>query len=171
MEKRNQKISEFRQMVVGSVIICITASVIGLLFNMVNPNRIPLDYKKIADPTATVSDDNGFCEPVPTFSEDAFDLLNAGEVTYFIDTREKDEFATGHIKGALNIPSEKAYPVYQSLKFKLPKDGVYIFYCDEGCDSSMEVAYFFCQNGFTDGNIRVLDDGFEYWKEEGYPVE
>lgn len=157
-------------MVVGAVIICITASVIGLLFNMANPKGIPLDYKKIADPGSSTNNDS-FCEPVPLFPEDAFEIFDAGDVTFFIDTREEDEFATGHIKGALNIPAEKAYPVFQSLKAKLPKDGIYIFYCDEGCDSSMEVAYFFCQNGFTDGNILVFEDGYNYWKEEGYPVE
>ncbi len=157
-------------MFVGAVLICITASVAGLIFNTINPKGIPLDYKKIADPGSS-TDDSSFCEPFPIFPEDAFELFDAGTVTFFIDTRDKDDFATGHIKDALNIPLDDAYPIYQSLKSKLPKDGIYIFYCDEGCDSSMEVAYFFCHNGYTDGNILVFDDGYNYWKEADYPVE
>lgn len=176
MNKKDRYINEFLKIIVGAVLIGIVASVVGLIFNVYNPKGIPLDYRKISAEDTPTSENspneiNANCEPIPAYPEDIFHLYDDGEIIFFIDTRDKEEYEAGHIKDALNIPLDELYPAYQAFQSMMPRDGKYVFYCNDGCDSSMEVADFFCKKGYLDGNICVLDDGYNVWVEAGYPVE
>jgi rhodanese-related sulfurtransferase len=168
MQNQPQSRHNFTRTFFSAVAIGIISSAIGLLFNTVNPNGIPLEHKKIVKPAEEKSEVN--CEPLPIYIEEAFLYFNS-EDAIFIDSRQPEEFAAGHIKGAMNIPVDKAFPAYNRHKDKFPLDRKIVFYCDEGCDSAMELAFFFCHQGFTDGNILVYEDGFSSWRDSGYPVE
>jgi rhodanese-related sulfurtransferase len=52
-----------------------------------------------------------------------------------IDVREPDEFASGHVKGALNIPPSKLMSGAKKLK-DIPKDAPIIVYCRTGSRSN-----------------------------------
>jgi len=54
--------------------------------------------------------------------------LAAGTVV--IDVRTADEFAAGHLDGAINIDVEA--PTFDELASQLPADGVYVLYCRSG---------------------------------------
>jgi rhodanese-related sulfurtransferase len=173
MQKQQQKKQNFICTLFSAVVIGIVSTVIGLLFNTVNPNGIPLDYTKIAklkDVKSEVKSSEVNCEPLPIYIEEVFLYFTNGNAI-FVDSRQPDEFAAGHIKGAINIPVDEAFPAYNRHKDKFPPDSKIIFYCDAGCDSAMELAFFFCNQGFTDGNILVYEDGFAAWKDSGYPFE
>jgi len=51
-------------------------------------------------------------------------MLERGEAV-MVDVRGKDEFATGHIKGALSLPRNEL----AARASELPKDKLLVFYC------------------------------------------
>ena len=89
--------------------------------------------------------------------------VKAGNVVV-LDVRPEDEFALGHVPGALNIP-------VQDLKRRLaelPKDQEIVAYCRGAyCVFSFEAVAFLRKRGFT---ARRLEDGFPEWRSSGLPV-
>lgn len=57
-------------------------------------------------------------------------------VRIIIDVREPFEFATGHVKGALNIPPSKLMAGAKKLE-GVPKDTEIILYCRSGSRSGV----------------------------------
>ena len=53
----------------------------------------------------------------------------------FIDVREPFEFATGHVKGAINLPPSKLTAGAKKLK-EIPKDTELVLYCRSGSRSN-----------------------------------
>ncbi len=62
---------------------------------------------------------------------------------WVIDVRSREDFAEVHVEGARNIPYEEL-SIYQKY---LPKDKLYILYCDRG-SSSLMAAKELSRNGF-----------------------
>lgn len=56
----------------------------------------------------------------------------------FIDVREPFEFATGHVKGAINIPPAKLMAGSKKLK-DIPKDTELVLYCRSGSRSNASI--------------------------------
>lgn len=93
---------------------------------------------------------------------EAVDLIDGRTV---IDVRRPDEFATGHVSGALNINVEDA--AFDSQIAELDKGGSYLLYCRSGRRSAV-AADRMAQAGFTD----VVDaGGFQALADAGAPVE
>ena len=70
-----------------------------------------------------------------------------------------------HIATAISFP----YTSMSQLKqFPFPKDKLIVTYC--GCPHHLSglSAMLLIQNGYQ--HIRVLDEGFNVWKQQGYPV-
>lgn len=65
----------------------------------------------------------------------------------FIDVREPFEFATGHVKGALNIPPAALMAGAAKLK-NVPKDTELVLYCRSGSRSNASMN-FLRQMGYT----------------------
>jgi rhodanese-related sulfurtransferase len=90
--------------------------------------------------------------------------LRDGLVTV-LDVRPEDEFALGHISGAVNIPLGK-------LKHRLgelPADREVIAYCrGPYCVLSFEAVAALRAKGYL---VRRLEDGYPEWKAAGLPVE
>jgi phage shock protein E len=57
--------------------------------------------------------------------------------TVIIDVRTADEFASGHLDGALNLDVQSA--AFDQLVAELPRDGVYVVYCRSGNRSAAAV--------------------------------
>jgi rhodanese-related sulfurtransferase len=88
----------------------------------------------------------------------------AGLVTV-LDVRPGEEYALGHIPGALNVPSSR---IEQHLA-DLPKDQEVIAYCrGEYCALAFEAVAALRKNGFE---ARRLEEGYPEWKAAGLPVE
>lgn len=64
-------------------------------------------------------------------------LIESGEDIYLIDTRTASEYASGHLEGAVNIPSNKL-----SAKIsQIPTDRKVILYCESGTRSVSSATY------------------------------
>ncbi len=68
-----------------------------------------------------------------TISIREFNTYRKRPDTWVIDLRSKEEFEEVHVEGARNIPYEKL-EVYKKY---LPRDKMYILYCDRGASSLM----------------------------------
>ena len=87
-------------------------------------------------------------------------------VTYLVDVRSEGEYEAGHIPGSLNIPGGQA--VQRADDFVAVKNSRIIFISDQSARAVM-AAYWYRQMGFPD--VKVLQGGFEAWREGGGAVE
>ncbi|MGH6809578.1 MAG: ArsR/SmtB family transcription factor [Ensifer adhaerens] len=90
--------------------------------------------------------------------------MREGGVT-LLDVRPQDEFASGHLPGAINIPIEE---LEQRLA-ELPAGGEIVAYCrGPYCALSYDAVTVLQDKGFA---VRRLDSGFPDWKAAGLAVE
>ena len=96
--------------------------------------------------------------------EELLDRLRCGTVT-LIDVRPEDEFAHGHLPGALNIPLGQL----ELRLAELPPDREVVAYCrGPWCVLSFEAVALLRRRGHL---ARRLEDGFPEWKVAGLPIE
>jgi|SRR5208282_5017983 len=83
-----------------------------------------------------------------------------------VDTRSPESYAKGHLPGAINLWHRTIDAVTAA---QLPKDKVLVTYCTGvGCNASTKGAAKLTELGFR---VKEMTGGFEWWKQEGYPVE
>ena len=82
-----------------------------------------------------------------------------------VDVRTSEEFAEGHIEGAINIPVE--YPDYIDQVSQLDPNGTYAVYCRSGNRSQPAVAGM-ASVGIN--GIYELESGTVGWAAEGQPL-
>jgi len=101
-------------------------------------------------------------EPLP--ASELLDRARHGLVTV-VDVRPPEEYAQGHISGALNIPLDKL-----KLRLKeLPRDREIVAYCrGPWCVLSYEAVARLRKAGIE---ARRLEDGLPEWRQAGLPVE
>lgn len=103
-------------------------------------------------------------EMEPVSREALIERLHDGVVT-LLDVRPEDEFALGHLPGAINVP---LVALEQRLA-ELPQDKEVIAYCrGPYCVLSFEAVATLRSRGFR---VRRLVDGFPEWKAAGLPIE
>jgi hydroxyacylglutathione hydrolase len=81
-----------------------------------------------------------------------------------LDVRTVEEYAEGHIKGALLIPVQEL----QQRISEVPKDKQVYVYCRSGV-RSVRASNMLVKAGYT--RIENVQGGFMAWKDAGYPVE
>jgi rhodanese-related sulfurtransferase/DNA-binding transcriptional ArsR family regulator len=100
----------------------------------------------------------------PVTRRELADRMRDGLVTV-IDVRPADEFAMGHVPGAINVPLAE-------LDARLPELNAgreVVAYCrGPWCVLSFEAVAALRSKGF---NARRLEDGLPEWREAGLPVE
>lgn len=100
----------------------------------------------------------------PVSRQELMIAMRDGGVT-LLDVRPDEEFALGHLPGAVNIPLEEL----EKRLSELPKDTEIIAYCRGAyCVLSFEAVAALRSKGFR---IRRLQDGFPEWKAAGLAVE
>jgi rhodanese-related sulfurtransferase/DNA-binding transcriptional ArsR family regulator len=100
-------------------------------------------------------------EPVP--AEDLLERVRDGLVTV-LDVRPPEEYAQGHVAGALNVPLDR---LQERLK-DLPPDREVVAYCrGPWCVLSFEAVARLREAGF---DARRLQDGLPEWRRAGFPV-
>lgn len=101
-------------------------------------------------------------EPVP--AREVLERLRRGLVTV-LDVRPAEEYAAGHLPGAINVPVEKL----ESFLSRLPKRKEVVAYCrGPYCLMSFDAVDKLRQRGFK---AKRLEDGFPEWRAAGLPVE
>jgi rhodanese-related sulfurtransferase/DNA-binding transcriptional ArsR family regulator len=100
----------------------------------------------------------------PVSREALLERLDDGSVL-LLDVRPEDEFALGHLPGALNIPLSDL----ERRLAELPKDAQIVAYCrGPYCVLSFEAVAALRAKGY---DVRRLEDGFPEWKAAGLPLD
>ena len=98
------------------------------------------------------------------FSKHHFDSGSA----IFIDARDPEEYKSGHIKDAINIPYDY-YEDYEDVIDVLDDEVVYIIYCSgDECSLSIDLADYLYNDKFFE-KILIFEGGWPEWKDAGYP--
>ena len=120
--------------------------------NIAEIGRVVADYFRARDALEPVSRD------------DLLSRLHDDLVTV-LDVRPEDEFALGHLPGALNIPLAEL----ERRLGELPANREVIAYCrGPYCVLSFEAVAALRARGYR---VRRLEDGYPEWKAAGLPVE
>lgn len=85
--------------------------------------------------------------------------------TQIVDVRDAEEFAAGHIDGAVNIDVNSADFVNKSNAVLKKSEPVYV-YCRSG-KRSLKAAELLSKEGYR---IVNLDNGIIGWEKDGFPV-
>ena len=96
---------------------------------------------------------------------DANALLGKSGVV-FIDVREADEFKSGHVPGALNIP--RGLLEFQIEQQVPDKNTTIVVYCRSGSRSALASATLM-RMGYN--SVLNVDGGWKAWLDAGYPAE
>lgn len=112
-----------------------------------------------------VADSNGARDRLDAVTRDELvGRLRDGDVTV-LDVRPPEEFAQGHLPGAINIPGSEL----ERRLAELPRDRQIVAYCrGPYCVLSADAVAALRANGY---DARRLDDGFPAWKAAGLAVE
>ena len=117
------------------------------------------EVDRLVDSYLTVQDN---LEPVPR--AELLKRARAGLVTV-LDVRPPEEYAAGHVPGAVNVPLAR---LEKHLK-QLPKDREVVAYCrGPYCVLAYEAVAKLRKKGFR---ARRLQDGFPEWRVAGLPIE
>lgn len=101
-------------------------------------------------------------EPVP--AQELLERVKKGLVTV-LDVRPEDEYAAGHLPGAVNVPLDRL----ERALARLPKRREIVAYCrGPYCLMSFEAVARLRKRGFR---ARRLENGFPEWRAAGLPVE
>ena len=100
----------------------------------------------------------------PVLASELLERASNGLVTV-LDVRPPEEFAAGHVQGAVNIPIQQL----EKRLAELPKRKEVIAYCrGPYCLMSFEAVERLRKHGLR---ARRLEDGFPEWKAAGLPIE
>jgi len=155
--------TDYAGILLRAVIIVVFASLVGLAVNLFSPKGIPWIYAVPLEVTVAGV-------KIPFIDEKkARELYDDGE-TVFLDTREEENYADGHIKGAHSLPAhekEERFPAIQPL---LTEEARIILYCSgPDCEMAETVAQLLVPLGYK--NLMIMNRGFPAWKNAGYPVQ
>ena len=90
-------------------------------------------------------------------------MMKAGEVN-IVDVRAAEDYAEGHIPGAINLPKDR----WSTLN-GLRKDKINVLYCySMVCHLAATAAVEFSGKGYP---VMELDGGWRWWKEDGFDIE
>uniref|UniRef100_A0A7V4AN20 Rhodanese-like domain-containing protein n=1 Tax=Thermus tengchongensis TaxID=1214928 RepID=A0A7V4AN20_9DEIN len=93
--------------------------------------------------------------------EELYRALESGAVV--VDVRTPQEFAAGHVPGAINLPVE----AIASWADQVPKDKPVYLYCRSG-NRSRQAAEYLKKKGYT--NLYNLEGGILAIQREGFPL-
>ena len=147
-----------------TIYIIICSIVVGLSFNIIRPNSIPIIAKQL----------EGFSEnyQIGDFIIEKIELETAKKFfddgVMFVDARDEASYNGGHITGAITSdPFDMLVNIiFDYLGFNEP----IVVYCDyDECGLSEDLAYNLQAEGFS--KIYVFSGGWNQWKSAKLPVD
>lgn len=92
--------------------------------------------------------------------------LYATRAAVFVDARSADEYAAGHIAGAISLPFDDAFKQPELAKRLADHGKPIVTYCDGGdCTLSKDLAFTLIDQGHK--RVLFYADGFPGWKAGG----
>lgn len=96
----------------------------------------------------------------PEITLDEFGRHLQNNTAVIVDARKPADFAQGHVRGAVNIPSGQEDLYMTRFNRELPNDQLIIVYCGgPDCPASDNVHDYFVGQGFK--NVRVFHPGWQ----------
>lgn len=90
-------------------------------------------------------------------------MMKSNEVNV-VDVRAAEDFAEGHIPGAVNLPKDQ----WHALK-GLRKDKTNVLYCySQVCHLAATAAVEFAAKGYP---VMELEGGWRWWKDDGFQIQ
>lgn len=156
--------------------ICILAVLVGLGARVIQDHPVPFwgfpEPMKMIEPKGAIaaakvmSLDEAFAPADQPYAIDYSTTMGLyskrkRENIHFIDSRDPDLYAAGHIPGAVNIPYEELADYIDKLN-AIPQDQIVVFYCDGGdCHISHDLAEYALSSGWR--RICIYVGGWEEW--------
>jgi len=109
--------------------------------------------------------DAGAGAAVEISRQQALALQKSGDTLLFVDVRTPEEYASGHVPGAVNIPKDQLPSRLSELESA--RDRV-VVYCERG-PRAQAAAATLTQAGFT--GVRHLTGDMAGWRAAGLPIE
>jgi rhodanese-related sulfurtransferase/DNA-binding transcriptional ArsR family regulator len=117
------------------------------------------DVERLVNSYLTVKDD---LEPLPR--HELLERVREGLVTV-LDVRPPEEYAAGHVPGAVNVPLNE---LEQYLKALSPDQEIVAYCRGPHCVLAFDAVAQLREKGLR---ARRLEDGYPEWKTAGFPVE
>ncbi len=91
-------------------------------------------------------------------------MLTETQSINLVDVRREEDYAKGHVPGAVNLPEDR----WATLE-GLSKEKVNVLYCyTQTCHLAAKAAVIFAANGYP---VMEMDGGFDAWKKAGLKVD
>lgn len=149
---------DFKKVVPQAIILVLLGAALGLAANQISPRGIPL-----RTPPKRAPAQSEFLT-----LEQAKQLWDGGSAM-FLDAREPDDYAAGHIGNAFNLPAQSFAQHFGAVAPMLAPGSELVLYCDgKECDLSHRLAESLRQQGFT--NLHLLFNGWTTWRQAGLPT-
>lgn len=102
-----------------------------------------------------------------TDCSDVHEAVLAGANDFvLLDVREAEDFAHGHIAGAVNVPPRQ---IAQTQLDQYPAETVFVTYSDTPhCNDALRAAIHLAGLGRP---VKIMTGGITGWMDEGFPVE
>ena len=147
---------------IGIILIVVTP--LALVTNSLRPSGI-----KLIDTGTPIMQPVEANDPIRAITLDrAIEKYERGEAL-FVDSRSHEEYLTGHVKGAMNLPDLHFDELIDDFLSRTDTDTEIITYCDgENCSLGHDVAEKLYQLGFE--RVSYLVNGWTKWQKSASPV-
>jgi len=145
-------------------IILLVSGVVAAVANSVHPRRISWvqDWSRHVESKAAKQK----IKVIPLSV--AFEKVQSLEIA-FIDARPMEEFALGHIPGAVSVPFQSLEEQFLTIGRLIDSGKELVVYCkNRECDDSLMLAIELQAMGCS--NLVLYVDGFELWEKHGGAV-
>ncbi len=146
-------------MLVGSLCLLAASAALGLIANHFSPRGVPLFPPALVQEQAALPLPAGLRSISPEQAYAAFQ----SQSSLFIDARSPEEYARGHIPGALNLPAKDFDSRFPGFADRIESAKSIIVYCRSvECSDAVEVAEKL--RDLIPSSVGVFDRGWEAWR-------
>ena len=154
-----------KQSAYRSALIVICSLSLALIVNSIRPDGIDL-FRAPTPESSSITITGSFRE---ISIEDAFDRHKKKQAL-FLDSRSPDDFAIGHIKGALNQPDKRFDDWADDFISRISADTPLIVYCsNRHCSLAQDLAEKLSLIGYE--NVFYMAAGWDEWKRRALPMD
>ena len=160
-----------RRTILNHLLFILSLSVVSAFtINFFSPAGITLVGRWDETPGGVTTNNDTFIDEYEIeHPEIAKQIYDSGKAV-FVDSRARDNYQDGHIKGAVSLPVGQFDELVEAFGEKYPTDTFIIAYCSgRTCNDSHKLAQLLFNYGYV--NVGVFLDGYPEWKAEGYPIE
>lgn len=121
----------------------------------------------VSQPRQTASESVPTALPMPALIDEVQQVAASGGL--IVDARSPEQYAAGHIEGAVSLPLVEIDAALQDFAARVDTNRSLVIYCSGfGCPDSFDLAVRLIESGYQD--VRVFEGGYPEWRDAGLPV-